>query len=374
MALSIRNGVSSVALLTALLANVSLCHAQTLDHELSNLGKAVVIDQAPPDYPGHAVRNGQEGWVRMHFVVTPDGRAIDPIIIESSGGAGFEEEARKVLPSWRFDVASSDAELPDNIVTVRTEIRRGRDAATSNFIRRYRRIVTHLHHEEYDNARRLVDEAYALGGWNLYESAMLWLMMGRVDGAEANFAGKLENYRRALAIGTRKALGGKDRRELLSRIFELEDKFGLFADALRTYALLEKERDNSAELAEFGPRAAQITAAMKSDEVIRASATIYNPCNCDKGEPLWHYRPSRRTFSFANLNGNVKRFEARCETTRIRGDVAEGKSWTLASDWGDCRVFVFGDDGATFDFLEHQSASDNKIADEATVARNHVLD
>ncbi|MBU2676976.1 MAG: energy transducer TonB [Gammaproteobacteria bacterium] len=109
MALSIRNGVSSVALLTALLANVSLCHAQTLDHELSNLGKALVIDQAPPDYPGHAVRNGQEGWVRMHFVVTPDGRAIDPIIIDSSGGAGFEG---KLARCCRVGVSTLQAPTP----------------------------------------------------------------------------------------------------------------------------------------------------------------------------------------------------------------------------------------------------------------------
>ena len=363
-----------VLALAATLALASTSFAQTHEYELSNIGSAIAVEQADPEYPGHKVRSGQEGWVRMHFVVSPDGRAIDPIIIDSSGGVGFEEEARKAMTKWRFEAPASGAELPNNIVNIRSEFRRGRDAATSNFIRRYRRIVTHLHHEEYDTARKMVDEAYELGGWNLYESAMLWLMVGRVEGAEGDLVGKLEHYRRALAVGTRKSLSGKDRRELLSKIFALEDQYGLYADASRTFAQLGKEIESSAEMAEFGARAAAIKALMSSEETLSANATIYNPCDCDSGEPLWYYRPARRTFSFANLNGNVQRFEARCENHRIRGDVAEGKSWTLAPDWGTCRVFVFGDDGATFDFLEHLNDGQDESTGEAAVARSHVLD
>ena len=79
---------------------------------------------------------------------------------------------------------------------------------------------------------------------------------------------------------------------------------------------------------------------------------------CDEGQPLWHYVPARRTFSFDNLNGEVERFEARCEDARISGPVVTGKTWTLDDSWGACRVFVFGDGGATFDFLEHLKDSD----------------
>ena len=188
MDLSDWGGTTASRMVMALVSTLGLTStsfAQTHEYELSNIGPAVAVEQADPEYPGHTVRSGQEGWVRMHFVVAPDGRAIDPIIIDSSGGGGFEEEARKVISEWRFEAPASGAELPNNIVNIRSEYRRGKDAATSNFIRRYRRIVTHLHHEEYDTARKMVDEAYELGGWNLYESAMLWLMMGRVEGAEA---------------------------------------------------------------------------------------------------------------------------------------------------------------------------------------------
>jgi TonB family protein len=352
--------------------------AQLYDSKLDTQSGAVAIEQAPPDYPGHTVRKGQEGWVRANYVVSADGRAVDPIIMDSSGGAGFEAAVRDAMGKWRFEPPASGAEIPANVINVRSEIRRGREAATSNFIRRYRSIVTHLHFEEYAEARKLIDEATKLGGWNLYESAMLWLMVGRIDGAEGDFVGKLESYQRALAMGTRKAIGGDDRRELLSRIFELEDRFGQYANAIRTYKLIEKEGDNSAEIAEFGPRAAEIRALMQAREPLSARATIYNPCDCDAGQPLWTYRLARRTFSFANLSGNVTSFEARCETNRIRGVVEAGPSWTLAPEWGSCRVFVFGEDGASFDFIEHLDESQDNNQDdstgETTVARSYVLD
>ena len=106
-----------------------------------------------------------------------------------------------------------------------------------------------------------------------------------------------------------------------------------------------------------------------------ANAFVVNPCDCDAGVALWDYIPAHRIFSFANLNGNVERFEARCELQRLSGAVETDQQWTLEADWGFCQIFVFGDDGATFEFLEHSPGNeDTGSADETSVARNHVLD
>jgi len=57
--------------------------------------------------------------VQLSYVVTPDGRAIDPIIINSSGGPEFEDEMRKVTESWRFEPSVTGAELPFNVSNTR---------------------------------------------------------------------------------------------------------------------------------------------------------------------------------------------------------------------------------------------------------------
>ena len=80
------------------LAFSTTAFAEKYDVGVRNSGStATPVQQEAPSYPADLADSGQEGWVRMHFVVAPDGRAIDPIIIDSSGGAGFETEARKAL-------------------------------------------------------------------------------------------------------------------------------------------------------------------------------------------------------------------------------------------------------------------------------------
>ncbi len=133
-------------------------------------------------------------------------------------------------------------------------------------------------------------------------------------------------------------------------------------------------RGNAQALERTASRATEMEQKLADDKVTTAKATLHNPCDCNEGEPLWHYVPLRRTFSFANANGNVERFEARCEGQRIRGTFEPGKTWTLAPEWGFCRVIVFGNDGATFDFLEHPHDVEGSAADRTAVARNHVLD
>ena len=326
-----------------------------------NQGTSLILEKGAANYPGNRVRSGQEGWVRASFVVDPDGRAIDPIIMDSSGGTAFENSLIESLADWRFE--PSTAELPNNVIDFRHEIRRGRDAATSNFIRRTKRIMTHLLNDEVEDARAQIDEAYKLGGWNLYESTMLWLMMGRVEGAEGNQAGKLEMYQRALKMGNAKALPREDRIELLEKIFLLQIYFDQYSGAIRSAQTIENTRNNEETLERIAPRLEEIEGIVADADVIRASATIANHCDCDEGTPLWHYVPVRRIFSFEDTSGNVERFEARCESQRISGTVELGKTWTLDPEWGFCRVFVYGDDGASFRFVEHRAKGNPRRPD-----------
>jgi TonB family protein len=347
--------------------------AEKYDVDVWNSGStATPVTQAAPAYPSSQVDTGQEGWVRMHFVVTPEGQAADPIIIDSSGGASFEDEARKALADWRFEPPASGNEDAHNLVNIRSEVRGSRDSATKRFRRDHERIVLNLVHEQNEDARENVDELFESGGFNTYEATMLWLMVGRVQGVENNDLGKLESYRRALAVSTRSTLRVENKLGLLEKIFQLEDQFGQYAAALQTFRMLKATSGKREINQDLSARAAEIQALADSDADLTAQAAVYNPCDCEAGTPLWYYKPVRRTFSFANLSGNVTRFEARCESHRVQAAVETGKEWTLAPEWGSCRVFVFGDDGATFEFVEHPTDAGDDAPTAA--ARDDVLD
>lgn len=314
---------------------------------------ATAVQQDDPIFPSSGFRTGQEGWVRVNFVVTPDGRATDAIIVDSVGGPAFEEAALEAVGNWAFE--RSDAEVTRNVVDMRFELRRGREAATSNFLRRYQRIMTHVVEDEMDYARDQVDAAVELGGWNLYEEAMLALMIGRVEGLENDPGEKLEYYLRAIALASQRALDGPDRRDALSRVFEMQHFFGQYGSAQLTLAALNSLPRGERTAESLTPKIDEIEAALQSAAPITVRGTLYTPCNCDEGRPLWHYYPARSEFSFANVSGNVESFEARCETSRISGDVEDGGQWTLPEAPARCEIFVFGADGASFEILEHAS-------------------
>ena len=138
--------------------------------------------------------------------------------------------------------------------------------------------------------------------------------------------------------------------------------------------MLRAEPDNDKELAGLKEPIDKLESTVAGEEPIVAKATIYNPCNCDDGEPLWSYTPARRSFSFAELDGNVERFEARCENNRISAEVEPDTQWSLPAEWGSCQVFVFGDDSATFDFIEHGEDTGDSDVGPSAVASTDVLD
>ena len=364
--------VAAVTLLS--LVFLSAANAQNFDIQISNIDvQASPLKQTDPAFPGEQIRRGQEGWVRLNFLIDDAGKVIEPIVVDSTGGRAFEESALQATAEWFFE--APDSALFNNTADIRFEAFDGKDRATSAFGRRYQRIMTNLHYEQPEKAREEINSAVTLGGWNLYESSMLWLMIGRVEGAEGNAAAKLEAYRRALGFSNRAMIDGENRCDLLAKTFGLEVEHAQYASAQRTFQLLAKEPAGAAEIAAITEQAAEVDGLLNGDTPISAKATIYNPCDCDAGKPLWSYIPSRRTFSFSDLNGNVERFEVRCENERISDSIVTDKSWSLPADSGSCRVFVFGDDGASFNFVEH---SENTPVDEhagkTAVALNDVLD
>lgn len=375
-----RDGIRYRPIVAAMAGSVSTftlvsAQAKDFDIELDTSGiAAAAVEQPAPQFPDGKMRGGQEGWVRMSFVVDADGRAIDPLVVDSSGGALFEQAALDVVSRWHFEAPDAGSEYARNTVDVRFEISGDRDRASRSFLRRYRDIVSDLYYDKPEHAREKVDMANEFGGWNLYESTMLALLNARVEGAEGDRAEELEYYRRALAVSRAETFDSKNRIEILVRVFELEVDSSQYGNALATLATLRAEKGSGAALAGLADRIERLEDSIADDASIVAAGTIYNPCDCDEGMPLWAYSPVRRDFSFADVDGNVQRFEARCENHRLSAQVTTGTRWSLPDEWGSCRIFVFGDDAATFEFVEHREEPGDEGVGGSATASSDVVD
>jgi len=62
----------------------------------------VPIVRISPQYPRQALLNGQEGWVKVEFTITPDGRVIDAVVRDADPRGVFDRAALQAIIRWKF--------------------------------------------------------------------------------------------------------------------------------------------------------------------------------------------------------------------------------------------------------------------------------
>ena len=67
-----------------------------IDHPLTPLV------QVPPIYPMRARRRGIEGWVKVRFIVTEEGRVEDIRVLASRPQKIFDRPVLRCVSDWRF--------------------------------------------------------------------------------------------------------------------------------------------------------------------------------------------------------------------------------------------------------------------------------
>ena len=62
----------------------------------------VPIVRISPRYPRQALLNGIEGWVKVEFTITPEGRVSDPVVVEAEPRGMFNRAAIQAILRWKF--------------------------------------------------------------------------------------------------------------------------------------------------------------------------------------------------------------------------------------------------------------------------------
>ena len=71
------------------------------------------LGQALPPYPRRARRRGTEGWVKVRFLVTKDGRVENLTVLQESPTGIFYKTVMNTVPRWRFRPAKKDGQSVD---------------------------------------------------------------------------------------------------------------------------------------------------------------------------------------------------------------------------------------------------------------------
>ncbi len=67
---------------------------------------AAYLNNPAPAYPGMSRRLGEQGRVLLEVQVSPDGRALQVAVVQSSGSSRLDQAARNAVQRWRFQPAT----------------------------------------------------------------------------------------------------------------------------------------------------------------------------------------------------------------------------------------------------------------------------
>ncbi|MDJ0758367.1 MAG: TonB family protein [Woeseiaceae bacterium] len=360
--------------LATVLLTASLAVAKSYDIAVDTLSLAAdVVDKTMPAFPeDEDMRKGQEGWVQLNFVVAPDGSVVDPIVVDSVGGEAFEQSAVDAVSDWTFE--PSDEEVANNSVAIRFERSNDSGKASRNFMRWYKMILTDLASDKVEDARANLERAKAFGGWNLYESSILAIVEGRVADGEGNDNLRREALRQALNIGDSNALNAKTKRELLASLVRIETEQQRFVDAGEALDALRDTKGHASVIESLEEEIRALEAGIAEATEITVPGVVSTPCDRESGQALWAHKPSLRHFAIENIDGDIERVEARCDSGRLVAPIDSQEAWSIPEAWGDCEVFVFGEDGASFAFVESPAIKEDNELAEGALASSIVQD
>jgi TonB family protein len=323
--------------------------------------RAAPIERSAPRYPAAALNSGKEGWVMLSYVISPDGVVTEPMIEDSSGVESLERAALDAVRKWRFTPAMRNGVPVEQSMTktrIAFQLEDGEPGASNSFRRKYIAIAKLIDARDLASVPPLLDELEFGGRANLYEDAWFWwLKFAFLEASESN---AMEEKIAAL----RTAVGYEE--EYLA-----PDLF--VAAAQRLYALQIRTADYSAARNTFvrlrdaktAKRAKQYDSVLealrpsyeKIEELIAGTTPIASNAKIG-GHDYWVHDLLRRSFAMDNISGRVDVVDVRCERATKRYDTfpLDGV-WRVPESWGECGVYIKGEPGTTFLFVEYPAAT-----------------
>lgn len=374
-----------------------------LSQELAVIQDAKPIKRVPPKYPVNQARNGVDGWVKLSFIVEPDGKTSNAIVESSSGISAFEREALKAVEKWQYDPAMENGKAIQQCYnSVRMEFSMGRNKPTvsKKFYRLYDKLASALDAKEAKDIEDYAERVAKYKIKTLEESQYKYTILA--DYAEyvgdkeqqlsyldaaASFSGASDYFKYKRGLESVASVGlevdSKSSREeqlsavkkrkyahidkvlfpILHKKLVIELEFGQVSEALRTVnglLLLDSASNNQAA---YSKQKAFLKEIIDGDRPIVTSANI-------EENQFWHYRLLRNTFQLTDINGRLTKLDVRCRNKRHVYTVDDRSVWQLPETWQGCGVYIYGEDNTQFKLVElpsvlaNQEASDSQTASE----------
>jgi TonB family protein len=339
----------------AAIALVALCAPAVAEDAAPRLGTLVdpkPIERKSPSYPMSALQGWKEGWVLVSFCVDTQGAVQNPVIERSSGVPEFERASLRAISQWKYEPARLDG-LPVEQCQASVRLSFSMSGmpmgARPVFVRKWREASALIAQAKLAEAKVILDD---LTPQNNYEGGRIALARSRIAQNTGDEQEQLAQLRAAMRQP--QALEKDLLVNVERQVFALEVRNREWAAAYASYQALAKREDvltpNERATGE------KLDAMIRGGSVLSTDAKLECRCHRSNGAPLWSAQLLRREFGFGESVGAIERFELRCKGHRFSAAFEVDKAWRVPEAWGACTVYVFGEEGATFELLEYPAA------------------
>ena len=309
--------------------------------------KATVIKRAEPKYPINAAKMSQEGWVRLSFVIKEDGSVDLPIVEDSSGIKSFEKSAMKAVKTWKFDPATragKTIEQCQNSVQMNFKMGKTPRGASRKFVRKFRKIQKLINDNQLKKAKDSLDEFQKKPRQNFYEDKFFFSLYALYFQAMGDNRQELITLNKLIPEG-RYYLPKDTYVYSMVRAFQLALLNNELSSVLYYYEKLKQFDENNEQVSSLASYIEKTNALINSDKNIVVSAQINE-------RSLWSHYLARKSFTFANIEGELSSVDIRCDNHFSAYTLKSEKEWKIPTSWGKCKLFVKGEPGAKFNLIE----------------------
>lgn len=303
--------------------------------KLEEYTPAKALTRTPPKYPIIEAKKGKEGWVRLSYVISPEGKIVNPVIESSSGSKRFEKAALASVKQWQFTPAVENGKTIaqcDNNVQLTFQMNNNK-AASPHFVRQYKKLNTLLEENKFDEVLAGINTLEDGKNFSMYEDAWLRLLKAAYYQKQNQPQQQYQALKNLFELD--EFLPKSQYLAVLQQLFVYEAQNNLFSRALNTFKQLEKFDKDEKVANSLRPYTVKIQQAIDSEQPILVKAKLSNG-------GVWSHTLSRYNFSFAKVSNKALTLEVRCANKYTRFDLQAEKTWQIPQKWQNCNLLVQG--------------------------------
>ena len=301
-----------------------------------------------PAYPRAALDRNREGWVRLDFMVDPNGEPYEIAVTEWVGDPMFHNTAIRALEKSQFEPARFDGDPIDagHYQYYHFELDTDGGSARPRFVRTYRPLMDAIGQGDREEADRLFDELEASGALNLYEDAYLHVAKSSYYANWGDQHQQLKALDRAVGHYTAEkrlpeSLYVSLQRARFLLLVQTQD-FGRAMEAFEKLTEYPLEEDVLAST----------QAIVDQLEVLRLDDRPYSVPGDFGGRFTWAYNLFKHEFFIAEVDGELAEIKLRCARKYVFLRSDPEMQYKIEEDYLPCRLQLVGDPGTTFSLTQ----------------------